>query len=245
MNVPPTPLPDIASLRAQVDAIDTALAALIAQRTGLARSIAAAKAAEGGTHGFGWRPARESQVLRAVLHGQPDLDPLLVSTVWRALMASNLAAQGGLETVAVAQSAAAARLTFGGAANEMVLDSAEDCLAAARDGARTIAVLPWPAPAQDWWLLLASREDFAPLHVCAATARRGARDDAPEALMLASRAPEAAGGDVSLLAMPDGGAAPGDHLASAGEWRLFRVPGFVAAEEARASGWRLVGSYTF
>jgi chorismate mutase len=209
----------ILALRAQVDAIDAELAALVAERSGLAAAIAAAK----GDQGFGWRPAREVEVLRAVLAGRADLNRELAATIWRALMATNLAAQGGLDVVATPAAEAAARLAFGGATPVTLADAVE-ALRRARDGARTIAVLPWPGPdaAAAWWPALLDPA-FDGVHVCAATPLTAR---APEALLLAKRAPEAAGGDVCLRIVTLDEARGADVVATAGGHALVARDGF-------------------
>jgi len=246
MNIPTsspsTPLPtDMKALREAIDAIDGQLARLIAQRSGLARAIAEAKRAAGDS-GFGWRPAREIDILRGLIKREPDLDSALAAAVWRALIAANLAAQGGLNVVTTLEAAPWAKLAFGSASETRIL-SATDALMAAKQGARTIACLPWPADAQNWWVDLMD-VSLAGVHVCAASPQIVA-DGAPASLLLANRAPEASGGDISLLAGSKAALAGygGTRLSEQGDFALVQLPGFLDLDEPLEVGVRLIGCF--
>lgn len=246
MNMP-TPLlktaqlADMAALRDAIDAIDGELARLIAQRSGLARAIAAAKQAEGET-GFGWRPAREIEILRKLLARQPDLDPSLAAAVWRALISANLAAQGGLDIVTTLEAAPWARLAFGAASETRILSAAE-ALVAAKQGARTIACLPWPDAGTGWWVDLLDAS-LSGVHVCAASPQI-AESGVPEALLLAHRAPEASGKDTTLLAGRCDvlTAYGGLEIARQGPYSLVQLGGFFDQDATLAAGVRLVGCF--
>jgi chorismate mutase len=248
MSAPKTLLPpaDMAHLRARIDGIDRELARLIAERSSLASQVAAAKRAEGDS-GFGWRPAREIEVLRAIRVAEPGIDPHLAATVWRAMMAANLAAQGGMRVVALASSEAAARLAVGASNPVEVMGNASACLDAVAAGGNTLAVLPDPSRPDDsalpWWSLMQAPR-FAGLHVCAASPQidTGRR---PEALILAARMPEPCGGDTALVAGPP---LPlerlgGQLVAQAGGSALVAVPGFLTAGAVEGPGMRLIGTY--
>lgn len=235
------------SLRSQIDDIDRDLARLIARRSGLAAAVAAAKRA-GGDSGFGWRPAREVEILRAVRVAEPGIDPVLAATIWRAMIAANLAAQGGLSVHTVPACEAAARALVGDPAFVQLRADADACLLAAATGPSTLAALPdptrlSPADGLPWWVLLQAPR-YAGLHVCAASPQidTGSR---PEALILAARRPEAAGRDLALVSGPrisllGLGGAP---LAEAAGLELHLVPRFVTSAEVEGPGLRLVGAY--
>src|SRR5690606_29251697 len=59
--------PSLEEVRARLDAIDADLLALIDERSGLARQVAAAKAAAGDGGKFALRPGRVAQLLRRLL----------------------------------------------------------------------------------------------------------------------------------------------------------------------------------
>lgn len=243
MTAPPL---DMARLRAEIDRIDRDLARLIAERSSLASAVAAAKRA-GGDSGFGWRPAREVEILRAVRVAAPDLDPALAATVWRAMIASNLAAQGGLDVVTVADAAVAAHMAFGAASEARVVAHAAAALTAAREGRATVAVLPAPGrggvESMAWWALMRA-PGFDGLHVCAASPPVGGGHPL-EGFVVARRLPEAAGGDISLLAGPAqalsrfGGAC----IDRSTGLELHAVEGFIDPAEPPGPSLRLIGSY--
>ncbi len=58
--------PSLDEVRWRIDAIDGELLALLDERAGLARAVAAAKQAAGDT-GFGLRPGREALIVRKLL----------------------------------------------------------------------------------------------------------------------------------------------------------------------------------
>ena len=246
MDAATSPPPDIAHLRAEIDALDDALLDLVVRRTALASAVAQAKAAAGDA-GFTFRPAREVQIIRRLVARAPGLPPRLVGAIWRALIGANLAAQGGLRVIAAPAVEDVARLRFG-AIVEPERASAEDALEAANAGA--VAVLPWPGlPGGDWWLRLLE-PTFAGVRVVAAAPilKLAAPDGAPRALLLAAAAPEPAGEDVSLVAAPTGVAAPGALIATAQGWALWAAPGFLTPDDAALAGVdgaRLLGAFAF
>lgn len=82
----PEPTPDlIATLRAQVDAVDDRLLAALAERLSLARQLGEAKAHAGLT---GRDPTRERAIV-ARLAGQGRVPPDLVAHVWAALFTAS------------------------------------------------------------------------------------------------------------------------------------------------------------
>lgn len=232
---------DMTALREAIDAIDGQLARLIAQRSGLARAIAEAKKAAGDS-GFGWRPAREIDILRGLIAREPNLDPALAAAVWRALISANLAAQGGLDVVTTLEAAPWAKLAFGSASETRIL-SASEALLAAKHGARTIACLPWPGERESWWADLLD-DRLAGVHVCAASPQI-VTQGAPASLLLANRAPEASGGDISLLAGPKAALEKhaGTCLSERGELALIQVAGFIAPDAPLENGVRLIGCF--
>ena len=232
----------MATLRGEIDAIDGELARLIAKRSGLAHAIAQAKL-RSGDKGFGWRPAREVEILRSILERAPDLDPNLAATIWRALIAANLAAQGGLEIITTLEAAPWARLAFSASGQTHIAQSDHALLEALAQGERRIGCLPWPDEAQTWWRDMMSAA-FADLYVCAASPPvRG--DGAPDALLVARRLPESSGDDVTLLAGSghDLQAFGGQSISTVGGLSLMQVPGFIDVDVLLPSGVRRIGCF--
>jgi chorismate mutase len=232
----------MAALRGEIDAIDGELARLIAKRSGLAHSIAQAKHMAGDT-GFGWRPAREAEILRSILEREPDLDPSLAATIWRALIAANLAAQGGLEIFTTLEAAPWARLAFSTSGQTRITNTDHALLEALTHGERRIGCLPWPDGEQTWWREMMDRT-FADLHVCAASPPvRG--HGAPKALLVARRVPESSGDDITLLAgsTADLNVKGGQIIATIGDQSLMQVPRFIGADVLLPSGVRRIGCF--
>jgi chorismate mutase len=232
----------MAALRGEIDAIDGELARLTAKRSGLAHAIAQAKLSSG-DKGFGWRPAREVEILRSILEREPDLDPNLAATIWRALIAANLAAQGGLEIITTLEAAPWARLAFSTSGQTHIAQSDHALLKALTQGERRIGCLPWPVGAQAWWRDMMSAA-FTDLYVCAASPPvRG--HGAPEALLVARRLPESSGDDITLLAGPTShlNVQDGQIIATIGDLSLKQVPRFIDADVLLPSGVRRIGCF--
>jgi chorismate mutase len=227
---------DISNVRGQIDAIDAQLAALIVHRCGLSASVASAKRAVGDS-AFGWRPAREVEILRTLMREQASLDPQLAFSIWRALISANLAAQGDLTIFATAdtQSQALAAFNVGSAAN--ILTDTTEILTAIVNDDHAIGVLPWPST-NDWWVLMMDTR-FSSLHVCAASPLVG---EGPQVLLIAARPPEEAGEDISLIAGPIG-AMEGGIIAQSQGLALVACGEFISPNAALPAGCRLIGTF--
>jgi chorismate mutase len=232
----------MAALREEIDAIDGELACLITKRSGLAHAIAQAKLSSG-DKGFGWRPAREVEILRSILEREPDLDAHLAATIWRALIAANLAAQGGLEIFTTLEAAPWARLAFSTSGQTHIAKTDHALLKALTQGERRIGCLAWPDEAQTWWRDMMSAA-YTDLYVCAASPPvRG--QSAPEALLVARRLPEASGDDITLLAgsSADLNMEGGQIICTIEDLSLMQVPRFISADVLLPSGIRRIGCF--
>jgi chorismate mutase len=243
MNARDETVPEtIDALRAEIDRVDEKLLQLVTARIGLGRRMAAAKAAAGET-GFGYRPARELALVRALVAQAGDgAPPPALSVIWRALMAANLAQQGPFKVVATPDAAPAARAAFGAGAQPQVM-TAGLALAHAAGDDFCLAILPFPRhDGHDWWPLLGDPR-YTDLRVVAAAPIVRPADGLPDVLVLSTRAPEAAGEDHSLLILE--GAAPraalalrGLHTTLAAEdgpLQLVLADGYVAQDDPRLS----------
>jgi chorismate mutase len=237
-------------VRARIDAVDDDLLRLVEERAGLARAVAAAKraAAEGAAPGFGLRPARETQVLRALLaRPRASAAPGLIVRLWRELMADSLKSQGPF-AVAVfggrdpARLAELARLRFGAAPPMTMVDSAEAAIAAARrPGGVAVLPLDGAAPSAGCWVRLLAEPTLRAFAVLPCLAAWGA----PAALAVAAIEVEPSGADQTLWITDD--ALPADRiiealsarglaaamLAEGRGLRLFTLPGFVQPDDPR------------
>jgi chorismate mutase len=227
---------NIASVREEIDAIDGAIADLVARRSALSASVAAAKRAADDLS-FGWRPAREIHILRQVLETREDFEPKLASAIWRALISANLAAQGELRTFCVNQTYGAACAAFSAGNTPMVLASTTDVLTHLVGDDYGIGIMPWPDQ-DDWWVALMAPQ-FASLHVCAVSPVAGGE---PEVMLVSVRLPDEAGEDISLIAGPVG-SVEGGVMAQSGDLALMAVGDFMEADEALPEGCRLIGCF--
>lgn len=147
--------PSLAEVRARIDAVDTELLRLVGERASLAGQVAVAKAAAGDGGKFALRPAREAQVLRALLtrpHG--DATNAVIIRIWRELMADSLARQGPFTVTAwggkdLARALELTRLRFGVTPPLKLAAKPEDALASAKTPGG-VAVLAL-SPDSNWW----------------------------------------------------------------------------------------------
>lgn len=227
---------DISGVRTQIDAIDAQIGDLIAQRCGLSASVAKAKRASG-DHTFGWRPAREVEILRTVMREQASLNPELAFCIWRALISANLAAQGNLSIITVGDVKVQAKAAFSVGVTPEVLADPRAVLRALVKNDYAIGVLPWPT-SQDWWVTMMEPE-FKALYVCAASPMAGGD---PDVMLIAAHGLQAAGEDITLIAGPIG-AVEGGSIAQFGDLELVACGEFISPDTLLPRGCRLIGSF--
>lgn len=260
--------PDDAALeaaRAEIDALDDRILALIAERAGIAERIAAAK---GVATGSPLRPARETKMLRRLVAQAPaGLSPTLVMEVWRALIADNLGRQrhidvftgGAPDQVRLFDMA---RRHFGASTRIARCDDARGTLNRMTETAAAAAVLPFPGRSGSggWWPMLSERR----FHEAAIVAALPMRDDGqePEAAVVTRGAPlEPTGKDTTLALAFDPhfrlvrglneAALPGKEIARANASVLIQFDTFVGASDPRLvalakaglDGLRVVGCF--
>jgi chorismate mutase / prephenate dehydratase len=241
MNKPQTSLVqtsplNIADVRGQIDNIDAALAELIVRRCSLSAAVSAAKRGAGDV-AFGWRPAREIEILRTLLRDQASLDPELALCVWRALISANLASQGALTIHCTQMTLPSALSAFSVGTTPQLADNERDILTQVSKDDHAIGVLEWPTRSH-WWVTMMEPQ-FAALHVCAASPIAG---DGPDVLLIAPRLPEPAGDDIALIGGPIG-AVEGGIIAQSGTLALVSVGDFIPASTPLPPGCRLIGSF--
>ena len=149
----------LASLRAEIDAIDDRLHDLLMERARIIERVAR----EGGKHGVMIRPGREAAMIRRLLRRHAGrLPPQTILRIWRELFAGALSIEGDL-TVAVADGTipelqTVAREHFGPLVPLRRHPSAGQALADLTTGAAQAAVLPMPDGSDDdqsaWWISL-------------------------------------------------------------------------------------------
>jgi chorismate mutase len=245
--------PSLDEVRWRIDAIDGELLALLDERAGLARAVAAAKQAAGDT-GFGLRPGREALIVRKLVEApRKAASDALVIRVWRELMADSLARQGPYHLTVwggsnPARAVEQTRLRFGVAPPMTVAATDKEALAAAKTpwGVGVLGLVPDNA----WWgrLLAEPRlKIFAALpclerwgpQVAFAVAEVEVEPTGGDQTFWVTDSPKAAAAIIEALSA-DGVAA--ELVAEAGGLKLFALLGFYQAGDARLA--RAPGSLT-
>lgn len=198
--------PDLAELRAAIDAIDEKLHDLLMQRAGIVERIGKLPTKSG----VKTRPGREAAIIRRLLarHRGP-LPPQTVVRIWREMFLGFTAIEGKV-AVAVCETApddgmaALAREHFGALVPLQVHGTPARAIAQISRGAATAALLPLPTAdeASAWWTSL-SRGEGPRIHVSARLPFwRRRPEGAPHAqgLVVAAVAPDPSGADRSLVA---------------------------------------------
>lgn len=224
-------IPDIETVRREIDRVDNALLDLIAERLELSAQVRKAK---GGMRV--WRPSREDSHVRQLSIAAEGTSASLVSTIWAELMSASLAAQGPMRLhVALEGDALSSwslvRDRFGAALDVKTYPTTSAALAACHSEDEGVAVLPAPAPPPggivNWWTALGPGGAMEGLHILAGLPRTGRRDW-PRAVAVADVVLTPSGADQTLLCVTDKKSVPDGAVlrAEAGDFRLFSLDGF-------------------
>ncbi|MCR5878773.1 chorismate mutase [Phenylobacterium sp. J367] len=250
-----TGTPSLDDVRARIDAIDAELLRLLDERAGLARAVAAAKAAAGEAGRFGLKPGREAQLLRKLLAApRSGASAALVVRVWREMIGESLKLQGPFHLAVwggkdPGRAVELARLRFGAAPPLIQVAKPEEAIAQAKTpGGVAIAAL---TPDSAWWGRLLAEPKlrvFAALPCLAAWGPMAAlavgevevEPTGDDVTFWVTDAPQSALAVEEALSR-DGAAAT--LLVEAGGLKLFMLAGYYQADDprlARAPG-RLSG----
>ncbi len=196
----------LASLRAEIDALDERLHDLLMERARIIERVAR----DGGKTGVPIRPGREASMLRRLLgRHRGALPPQTILRIWRELFSGALMIEGGL-TIAVADGAqaelpAVAREHFGPLTALRRHRTPSQALADLTNGAAHAAVLPLPSDEDDdqavWWvgLMHGGVPRLAIVAKLPFWARRTEGVPQAGAYVVASLAPDPSGADRSLI----------------------------------------------
>jgi len=249
--------------RAEIEAIDLELLALLKRRMSAAETLAAA----GG--GYPVRPALDVGAMRRLITASDSaVEPELIVELWRVLIGAegrklgpiDVVVGGGADPVRLHD---VARRHFGARTRIHRAPDPRVALTRAVEEPNMVAVVPWPAAtgAGGWWPAL-SESKYHRLALIAGLPLRGAGETPPDAALFAQGAPiEPAGGDVTLAMAHDPHHRVQRILAEAGfngreiarsePKVLLQLEGFVAPTDVRVTtlarggldGFRVVGSY--
>jgi len=224
-------IPDIETVRREIDRVDNALLDLIAQRLELSGQVRQAK---GGMRV--WRPSREDSHVRQLATRAKATQASLVSTIWAELMSASLAAQGPMRLHVALEGDALSnwslvRDRFGAALNVRTYPTTSAALAACHAEDEGVAVLPSPTPPPNgminWWTALGPGGAMEGLHILAGLPRTGQRDW-PRAVAVADVVLTPSGADQTLVCVKDEGDVPDGAIlrAQSGTFRLYSLDGF-------------------
>jgi chorismate mutase / prephenate dehydratase len=216
-NVPSAPKanasqPELAELRAAIDAIDDRLHDLLMERAVVVERIGQLPSKSG----VKTRPGREAAIIRRLLaRHRGALPPQTLVRIWREMFFGFTAIEGKV-AVAVCESApddgmaALAREHFGALVPLQLHATPARAIAQISGGAATAALLPLPTAdeASAWWTSL-PHGDGPRIHISARLPfwrRRPEGVTHAEGFVVAAVAPDASGADRSLIAfeLPDG-----------------------------------------
>ncbi len=256
----PAKVPDLASLRAELDRLDDALHDTLMRRAEVVKQVGALRV----KGPVPLRPGREAAIIRRLLaRHDGGLPAFGIVRIWRELLGTTTAQQHPL-VVSVCEAGgdpaylALAREHFGALTPMHLHRSPAETMDAVRAGRATVAVLPMPtegeAPSDAWWTALLRPGD-PQVHVVARLpfwAPRPEGTPAVQGLVVSGAAPDPSGHDRSLLGLDLAGADRmrlGAALVAAGfragpvivRWdsgalaprALAEVDGFVGDDDAR------------
>ena len=185
---------DLGEVRSAIDAVDSELLALLAKRYGLSDRVTASKHNRGA-----FRPGREADLIRKLIAGG-DLDPLLVETIWRQIIAFSLDRQKRLGIALSGGEAVerTARFRFGAVAEYASLDTPAQVIEAVAGGGADLGILPhWEKG--DWWRELAARREQGDEVYIASSAPMQVAPGLEPVAVLAPELPDPSEMDTTLL----------------------------------------------
>ncbi len=232
-----TPL-KIEDIRVEIDRVDSALLALIAERLELASAVRRAKSGA-----RVWRPSREESHIRELAEAAKEAPPELVSRIWAELMSASLAIQGPMKLHIALEGDALevwtlVRDRFGAAIPAISYPTASSALAAAYADDEGVAVLPAPGGMNSWWTALGASGAMPDMHILSGLPRTG-NDDWPRAVAVATADIQPSGADQTLLICHRNDKISGSRLrAEAGDNILVSVEGYIetAPENSKIIG---------
>ena len=264
----PAKVPDLASLRAELDRLDDTLHNTLMRRAEVVKQVAALRV----KGPVPLRPGREAAIIRRLLaRHDGGLPAFGIVRIWRELLGTTTAQQHPL-VVSVCEAGgdpaylALAREHFGALTPMRPHRSPAEALDEVRAGHATVAVLPMPAegeaPSDAWWTALLHLGG-PQVHVVARLPFWSPRPEgAPivQGLVVSAAAPDPSGQDCSLLGLELAGAGRaelGVALAASGfraglvivrrgtdasaACALAEVDGFIGDDDARLAALRKAG----
>jgi chorismate mutase len=239
----PATVPDLASLRAELDRLDDMLHNTLMRRGEVVKQVAALRV----KGPVPLRPGREAAIIRRLLARHAGGLPAFgIVRIWRELLGATTAQQHPL-VVSVCEAGgdpaylALAREHFGALTPMHSFRSPAEAIDEVSTGLATVAVLPMAtegeAPSDAWWTALLRRDDLR-MHIVARLPFWSPRPEgAPTAqgLVVSAAAPDPSGQDRSLLGVELAAEVNGARLDAAVAAAGFRAGATIARQAAGAS----------
>tara|TARA_B100001123_G_scaffold371942_1_gene435510 strand:+ start:146 stop:1015 length:870 start_codon:yes stop_codon:yes gene_type:complete len=193
----------LASLREEINRIDSALQDLLIERAAIAENVRVSKSGAAV-----WRPAREAQILRRlIMRHRGSFPRITIVQIWREIISSMVRLQGEF-SVAIynpenyQSCREVARDHFGRDTPMTLYPSARAVLKAVQDGSATVGVLPTPEDSEEtpWWPILAGMAGSRPAICARLPFGSSVSGSGEQALCVSTTPPEESGRDVSLYA---------------------------------------------
>jgi chorismate mutase len=199
----------LAELRAEIDAIDDQLFALLKKRIGIVKQVGELKSKDPALRCY-VRPGREADMIRRVYgyFARTDFSPFAASLMWRQIISAslNLESPMKISVFTTPQDSSFYWLTreYFGAYTPMKQEHvAQHVVADVVEGRAQIGILPLPSeqPQGDWWRFIARDGDLPKIfaYIPFITAKEDFRQHG--ALAIAYVAPEQTAEDVSLYVL--------------------------------------------
>ncbi len=143
---------DLQQCRQAIDALDTQILNLLAERTAVVEQVAAIKKRQG--NAVFMRPAREAQIIRRLLDRKPENIPsTLIYQLWREIMMASLQLEKAFAVTTHTSCLHITRDHFGSATPLRVVADTAMAIQDVQNGKALLAVLPDPTT-HPWWLTL-------------------------------------------------------------------------------------------
>jgi chorismate mutase / prephenate dehydratase len=253
---------DLEELRRSLDRIDDKLQDLLIERAEVIASVAASKK-EGNLAAF--QPGREAEIMRRLVARHRGNFPVATLVrMWREMLAATVRLQSPFTVTVYAPPEAQgfwdlARDHYGSNTPMSAYRSTGQVIRAVTEGQSSVGVLPIPQEGEPdpWWRHLLSKENAPRVVARLPFGPRGnARSNGADALVIGRAAPQATGGDRTLLVTESAAEisrgrifriltslgllctffASCEHLG--GTLDLIEIDGFVPISEPRLDGFR-------
>jgi chorismate mutase len=199
----------LAAFRAEIDAIDDKLIALLRERIGIVKQVGELKSKEEKPRCY-LRPGREADMVRRIYahFGKTDFSPFAAALMWRQIISASLSVESPMKIAVFTPEADPtlywiAREYFGAYTPIRREQSAQRVVAEVADGRAQVGILPLPSelPQGDWWRYIARDGDLPKIFAYVPFITGTSEYKQSGALAIAFVEPEETQEDVSLYVL--------------------------------------------